>query len=158
MRLRSPRIILVTVAIAVAPLIGGCGLLGGDGPDIPPEDAAAKARERVQSYLQAMKAKDVLQGRSQFCAVLQNAFDTAATSPNGDFADHFTVSDATITEVRADGDAQKAHTLITVAADGKSSSLIIDFTVTKIDGVWCIAGEMPGDAKASGAPTPNPQS
>lgn len=166
MRVRRPQSVVLAVAVAMTPFVGGCGLLGGtggaDGPDsAPAEDAAAKSRERVQSYLDAMKAKDVAQGRSQLCAVLQEAFEAAATGPNGDFAKHFTVPAAVITDVRASGDRQEVGASITVDANGKNSPVNMIFTVARADGGWCIAGEaqaaadaMPGGA----APTPSPPS
>ena len=67
----------------------------------PAEEAAARSRERVQAYLDAMAAKDVAAGRSQLCALLHDGFDLGATGPNGDFADHFQVPEAAITDIRS---------------------------------------------------------
>jgi hypothetical protein len=165
MRVRRPRTLMLAVAVAMTPLVGGCGLLGGAGGaagpnSTPTEHAAAKSRERVQNYLDAMKLKDVAQGRLQLCAVMQDAFDTAATGPNGDFAKHFTVPQAVITDVRTSGDRQEVGASITVDANGKSVPVDIVFTVARTDGGWCIAGEAPAaDALPGGAvASPDPSS
>jgi hypothetical protein len=172
MHLPRPQSLLLAVAVAMTPLVGGCGLLdfgGGGGPlSAPTEDAGAKARERVQSYLDAMKAKDAVQGRSQMCTVMQATFDTAASGPNGDFAKHFTVSEAVITEVRANDGRQEVETSITVDANGKNVPVNLVFTVARTDEGWCIAGEAPATAppvggepsaaEPGGGPAPSPSS
>lgn len=154
MRIRARRPVTVIAAALVLPFaLAGCGLLGAVAgePGPPPEDAAAKARERVQGYLDAMKAKDVTLGRAQLCQPMQASFDRAATGPNGDFAAHFTVVQTVITDVRANGGNQEVSTAITVTAPGQDAPIDILFTVTKTGGQWCIAGEAPG---GNAAPSP----
>jgi predicted small lipoprotein YifL len=157
MALPSLRPVLLVTALALAvPALTGCGLVGG-GSEPPAEkvdESPQRARERVQGYLDAMKAKDVPTGRAQLCAPLHAAFDKVATSANGDFADHFTVEAATITDIRAAGDGQQVSTSITVTAKGQRIPLKLLFTVTRAgDGTdaWCIAGEEVG---GNASPTP----
>jgi hypothetical protein len=150
--------------LALLPLaLAGCGLGGDDdqaaGPATeaaraPAEEAAAKSRERVQAYLDAMTAKDVAAGRGQLCAPIQGAFDAAATGPNGDFADHFTVPQATITDVRSGAHGQEVSTTVTVAAGGRKATRTLLFTVTRSGADWCIAGEGPGGDTPEPAVTP----
>ena len=137
------------VALAILPLgLTACGLVGGSDDDggtgAPPEDGADKSRVRVQSYLDAMKTKDVDTGRGQLCAPMQAAFDKSATGTSGDFAKHFTVSEATITDVHAEDGNQIVSTSITVTAGGRKSAATILFTVAHSNGDWCIAKEAPG--------------
>ncbi|HEX5597936.1 MAG TPA: hypothetical protein VFX61_18270 [Micromonosporaceae bacterium] len=157
MRVASqPRMVLVTAAALLPLALTSCGLLG---PKIDHEaiaaEAAAKSRERVQNYLDAMKTKDPNLGREQLCEVLRPSFDTAATSPNGDFADHFTVTDAIITEVRANGGEQEIDAAVTVSAAGQDSAINLRFTVRKIGEQWCIADEVPVEGSA-GTPSTAP--
>ncbi|MCW3842378.1 hypothetical protein ONA70_19960 [Micromonospora yasonensis] len=150
--------------LALLPLaLTGCGLGGGDdaggsdsGPQqkAPAEEAAAKSRERVQAYLDAMAAKDVDAGRSQLCAPAQTAFDDAATGPNGDFADHFTVPQATITDVRSGPHGQEVSTAVTVAVGSRKATRPLLFTVTRSGADWCIAAEAPGGHTPEPATTP----
>lgn len=151
--------------LALLPVtLAGCGLTGGDHSDggsgsgtpqkAPAEEAAAKSRERVQAYLDAMAAKDVDAGRSQLCAPAQAAFDAAATGPNGDFADHFTVPQATITDVRSGSHGQEVSTAVTVAAGGRKATRPLLFTVTRSGADWCIDGEAPGGNTPEPATTP----
>ncbi|MBE1492430.1 hypothetical protein [Plantactinospora soyae] len=153
----------VAMVLAMLPLsLTGCGLLEvfGQDPDVTPtpvDDGPDRARERVQTYLDAMKAKSVADGREQLCAPLQEAFDQAATGPNGDFAKHFSVSAATITDVRAEGADQEVSTSITVKVGTRSTPTKILFTVARAGGQWCIAKEAPGGntpPSPSGEPTP----
>ncbi|MFR9779760.1 hypothetical protein ACL02O_27350 [Micromonospora sp. MS34] len=142
----------------------GCGLAGlgdsGSGSGsagqqkAPAEEAAAKSRERVQAYLDAMAAKDVDAGRSQLCAPAQPSFDAAATGPNGDFADHFTVPEATITDVRSGAHGQEVSTAVTVAVGSHKATRPLLFTVTRSGADWCIAGETPGGNTPEPAVTP----
>ncbi|MEW2441690.1 hypothetical protein [Micromonospora marina] len=131
--------------------LAACGSGGQDGGDTPPsgkapaEEAAAKSRERVQAYLDALTARDAAAGRSQLCAPMHAAFDSAATGPNGDFADHFTVPEATITEVRSGPNGQEVSASITVAAGSRKAVRALQFTVTRSGADWCISGEAPGD-------------
>ncbi|MFG1674848.1 hypothetical protein [Micromonospora sp. NPDC049282] len=129
--------------------LAGCGA-GDDGGSAaaptgraPAEEAAAKSRERVQAYLDALAARDAAAGRSQLCAPMQAAFDTAATGPNGDFADHFTVPQATITAVRTGPRGQEVSASVTVAAGSRKAVRSLLFTVTRTGADWCIAGEAP---------------
>lgn len=148
----------LTVALtALALAVSGCGI-GGDEPAgepdrVPAEEAASKARERVQAYLDAMVAKDVAAGRGQFCASAHAAFDAASTGPNGDFAEHFTVPRATITDVRSGPAGQEVSTSVTVAVGKRNVSRDLLFTVTRSGADWCIASEAPG-GNAPTTPTP----
>ncbi|MEU0156034.1 hypothetical protein [Micromonospora fulviviridis] len=154
MGLTHPRAVAGAALLALLPVtLAGCGLGGGeDAPDspasqsqrAPAEEAAAKSRERVQAYLDAMAAKDADAGRSQLCAPMQAAFDAAATGPNGDFADHFTVPQATITDVRSGPHGEEVSTSITVAVGTRKATRSLLFTVTRTGADWCIAGEAPG--------------
>ncbi|MBB5115292.1 hypothetical protein AB0K27_16405 [Micromonospora echinospora] len=120
----------------------------------PAEEAAAKSRERVQAYLDALTARDADAGRSQLCAPMHAAFDAAATGPNGDFADHFTVPDATITDVRSGPNGQEVSASVTVAAGSRKATRSLLFTVTRNGADWCISGEAPRDRTAE--PTADP--
>ncbi|RQX13550.1 hypothetical protein DLJ57_31220, partial [Micromonospora chalcea] len=118
------------------------------------EEAAAKSRERVQAYLDALTARDADAGRSQLCAPMHAAFDAAATGPNGDFADHFTVPDATITDVRSGPNGQEVSASVTVAAGSRKATRSLLFTVTRNGADWCISGEVPGDRTADPSEPP----
>ncbi len=148
-------VLLTTVSFALF----GCGLIGGEDEAekpgrAPAEEATAKSRERVQAYLDAVAAKDVAAGRSQLCAVLHEAFDEAATGPNGDFADHFDVPRTEITDIRSGPAGQEVSTSIAVTAGGKKLTRKLLFTVTR-DGVdWCISDERPGGNTPAPTPTP----
>ncbi|WP_407664398.1 hypothetical protein [Micromonospora parastrephiae] len=145
---------------AVAGGPGRCGIGGGDEEQAakperaPAEEAATRSRERVQAYLDAMTAKDVAAGRSQLCAVLQKGFDLSATGPNGDFADHFEVPQATITGVQPGPRGQEVSVSVSITAGKHKVTRPLVFTVTRDGSDWCIAGEAPGDAAAA-SPTPD---
>ncbi|GGO16227.1 nuclear transport factor 2 family protein [Micromonospora parathelypteridis] len=138
----------------------GCGI-GGGAKDEPPakparapaEEAAARSRERVQAYLDAMAAKDVAAGRSQLCALLHDGFDLGATGPNGDFADHFQVPEAAITDIRSGPLGQEVSVSVSVTAGKRTVARPLVFTVTRDGSDWCIAGEAPGGPAASPTPT-----
>lgn len=152
----------LAAVLAMLPLgLTGCGLFdqfGGASEPTPTlvDEGPERARARVEAYLDAMKAKRTADGREQLCAPLQEAFDQGATGPNGDFAKHFSVSSATITDVRANGADQDVSTSITVKADGKATAMKVLFTVARADGQWCIAKEGIGGHTPipSGEPTP----
>ena len=153
---RSAALLLTTVPLVLA----GCGLIGGEEEPAeqpgraPAEEALAKSRERVQAYLDAMTAKDVAAGRSQLCAVLHESFDEAATGPNGDFADHFKVSQTEIIDIRPGPVGQEVSTVVTVTVGKREADRALLFTVTR-DGLdWCISGERPGGHSPAPAPTP----
>jgi hypothetical protein len=164
MGLTHPRVATGLALLALLPLaLTGCGLGGddgaGDAPDggtqrAPAEEAAAKSRERVQAYLDAMAGKDVDAGRSQLCAPVQAAFDAAATGPNGDFADHFTVPQAIITDVRSGPNGQEVSTSVTVAVGSRKATRALLFTVTRSGADWCISGEAPGGHSPEPSITP----
>jgi hypothetical protein len=153
--------VLVAALMILSASLTGCGLVGGtsagggasDG-GVRTDDGVQKSRERVQAYLDAMKAKNLDAGRSQLCTPMHDAFDQGATGPNGDFADHFTVSAATITDVRANGNSQEVSTSITVAPAPRTGPTSILFTVVPNAGEWCIAKEAPGGNTPSTAATP----
>ncbi|MEQ4305911.1 hypothetical protein ABNF97_31765 [Plantactinospora sp. B6F1] len=155
------RLVGVVTVLAMVPLgLAGCsvfdGLVGqGAEPTPTPDEGPDRARERVQAYLDAMKAKSVADGREQLCEPLRESFDQAATGPNGDFAKHFSVSAAKITDVRANGADQDVSTSITVKVGGKTSATKVLFTVARADGQWCIAKEAIGGhtPAPSGSPT-----
>ncbi|SBT44849.1 hypothetical protein [Micromonospora auratinigra] len=155
------RVATAAVLLALLPVaLTGCGDDDTDTgaaaptPRAPAQEAASKSRERVQAYLDAMAAKDVDAGRSQLCAPLQATFDTAATGPNGDFADHFTVPQAVITDVRSGAHGQEVSTTVTVAAGARKATRPVLFTVTRSGADWCIAGEAPGDNTPAPSTTP----
>ncbi|MET8094784.1 nuclear transport factor 2 family protein [Micromonospora sp. NPDC005220] len=140
----------------------GCGIGGGDEEEsaakparAPAEEAATRSRERVQAYLDAMAAKDVAAGRSQLCALLHDGFDLGATGPNGDFADHFQVPEASITDIRSGPLGQEVRVSVSVAVGKRTVSRPLVFTVTRDGSDWCIAGEAPDAPTPTGvAPTP----
>ncbi|MFG1711434.1 hypothetical protein [Micromonospora sp. NPDC049203] len=140
--------------------LAACGSNGQEGGDArpsekaPAEEAAAKSRERVQAYLDALTARDADAGRSQLCAPMHAAFDSAATGPNGDFADHFTVPQATITDVRSGPNGQEVSASVTVTAGSRTAARSLLFTVTRNGADWCISGEVPVDTPVE--PTPEP--
>ncbi|MCM0677001.1 hypothetical protein NCC78_20250 [Micromonospora phytophila] len=154
-RLAAGALVLATVPSALI----GCGFGGDDNPAekpgrAPAEEAAAKSRERVQAYLDAMTAKDVAAGRSQLCAPLQASFDAAATGPNGDFADHFQVPQAEITDIRSGPRGQEVSASVSVtAASGRITRALL-FTVTRDGADWCIAAEAPGANTPAPSATP----
>jgi len=119
----------------------------------PAEEAAARSRERVQAYLDAMAAKDVAAGRSQLCAALHDGFDLGATGPNGDFADHFQVPAAAITDIRSGRLGQEVRVSVSVAVGKRTVARPLVFTVAQDGGDWCIAGETPGGPPAAAKPT-----
>ena len=59
---------------------------------------------------------------------MQKPFDAAATGPNGDFADHFTVPQATITDVRSGPHGQEVSTAVTVAVGSRKATRPLLFT------------------------------
>ncbi|MFC4019489.1 hypothetical protein ACFOW4_16320 [Micromonospora sp. GCM10011542] len=175
MRPTHRRLAATAAGLAVLPVaLFGCGIGGGSDDDdqaaperAPAEEAATRSRERVQAYLDAMTAKDAAAGRSQLCAVLQDGFDVAATGPNGDFADHFEVPQATITDVRSGPRGQEVSATVSVTAGKRKATRALVFTVTRDGGDWCISGEAPttappsGGADAGGGPgdvSPSPRS
>ncbi|MDG4756875.1 hypothetical protein [Micromonospora sp. WMMD710] len=168
MRPTHRRLAATAAALVLLPVaLVGCGIGGGDEEpaakpeQAPAEEAATRSRERVQAYLDAMTAKDVAAGRSQLCAVLQDGFDLSATGPNGDFADHFEVPAATITDVQAGPRGQQVSVSVSVTAGKRKVTRPLVFTVIRDGSDWCIAGEAPGGAPAAPAPTgvsPSPAS
>ncbi|RIV38502.1 hypothetical protein D2L64_12835 [Micromonospora radicis] len=157
--MRHPRWPFAALLTTVPFALVGCGLLDTEDEAekpgrAPAEEALAMSRERVQAYLDAMTAKDVAAGRSQLCAVLHKAFDAAATGPNGDFADHFEVSQVEITDIRPGPVGQEVSTAVTVTVGKREATRPLLFTVTR-DGLdWCISDERPGGHSPAPAPTP----
>ncbi|MGN9775601.1 hypothetical protein ACTMS0_07470 [Micromonospora sp. H33] len=159
MRTAYRRLAVGALAAALPSVLLGCGIGGDDEPAerpgrAPAEEASAKARERVQAYLDAMTAKDVAAGRSQLCAAMHEAFDAAATGPNGDFADHFEVPQAQITDIRPGPKGLQVSTSVSVTAGTRKLTRPLLFTVTRDGADWCIAGEAAGGNTPSPAPTP----
>ena len=105
----------------------------------------------MQAYLDAMTAKDVAAGRSQLCALLHDGFDLGATGPNGDFADHFQVPEAAITDIRSGPLGQEVSVSVSVTAGKRTVTRPLVFTVTRDGSDWCIAGEAP--AGTAGVPS-----
>lgn len=161
LRLRSA--VVATASATVLLASAGCGVFGGDAPDgaggsTPVDEGPEQARTLVQAYLDAVVAKDSAAGRGQLCPAMWEAFDRSATGPNGDFAKHFTVPEAAITDIRAkDGASQEVSTSISIATEGgRPTEVPLLFTVSRTDQGWCIADERPGgNAPASPAPTPS---
>ncbi|MFI6265195.1 hypothetical protein [Micromonospora sp. NPDC051006] len=160
------RLMGAAATLAILPLaLTGCGLVGGEDEPAakperaPAEEAAAKSRERVQAYLDAMTAKDAAAGRSQLCATMHDGFDAASTGPNGDFADHFEVPQAAITDIRSGPRGQEVTVSVSVTAGSRKVTRPLVFTVTKDGADWCISGEAPASATATPvAPTGTPAS
>lgn len=161
MRVTRSAAVAAATAAALSVILSGCGI-GADEDEAskpgraPAEEAAAKSRERVQAYLDAMTAKDVAAGRNQLCAALHEAFDAAATGPNGDFADHFTVPQAQITDVRPGPAGQQVSATVSVTVGSREAIRPLLFTVTRDGADWCIAGEEPGGNTPAATPTPVP--
>ncbi|SCG41491.1 hypothetical protein GA0070609_1037 [Micromonospora echinaurantiaca] len=160
MRVTHRRLAATAALLATLPFaLLGCGLIKKDDPAAKPgrapaEEASARARERVQAYLDAMTAKDVAAGRSQFCATAHESFDAAATGPNGDFADHFQVPQAEITDVRPGPRGQEVSTSVSITAGSRKATRPLLFTVTRDGADWCIAAEEPGGHPPAPAVTP----
>jgi len=137
----------------------GCGVFddSSDGGDAgaPVDEGPEKARALVQAYLDAVVAKDPAAGREQFCPEMREAFDRFATGPNGDFAEHFTASQATVTDVRTkDASHQEVSTVITTVVQEEESQAALLFTVARTEQGWCIADERPGGNSSAGADEP----
>ncbi|MBM0278276.1 hypothetical protein [Micromonospora tarensis] len=163
MRPTHRRLAATAAGLVLLPVaLVGCGIGGGDAEEesaakparVPADEAATRSRERVQAYLDAMTAKDVAAGRSQLCALLQDGFDLGATSPNGDFADHFQVPEAAITGVQSGPLGQEVSVSVSVRVGKRTVVRPLVFTVTRDGSDWCIAGETPDDA-AVASPQPN---
>ncbi|MEW2382015.1 hypothetical protein AB0873_07975 [Micromonospora sp. NPDC047707] len=156
MRTAYRRLAVGALVVALPPALTGCGIGGDDQPAerpgrAPVEEASAKARERVQAYLDAMTAKDVAAGRSQLCAAMHEAFDAAATGPNGDFADHFEVPQAQITDIRPGPQGLQVSTAVSVTSGRQKLTRPLLFTVTRDGADWCIAGEARGNPPSPAA-------
>ncbi len=158
-----PRSAVLLVAGLLAPFaLTACSFGDDDSGDAgaggiqATEDAGKLARERVQAYLDAMRAKDVAAGREQLCAALRDSFDVAATGSTGDFAKHFKVTSTRITDVTPDGGRQRVGGAVTVKIGTRSVNRAVDFSVVPVDGAWCIADEAPAaSAGASADPSPS---
>ncbi|MEU7847511.1 hypothetical protein AB0B69_08900 [Micromonospora parva] len=161
MRSTHRRLAATAAGLMLLPVaLVGCGIGGGDEDEsaakparAPAEEAATRSRERVQAYLDAMTAKDVAAGRSQLCALLHDGFDLGATGPNGDFADHFQVPEAAITDIRSGPLGQEVSVSVSVTAGKRTVVRPLVFTVTRDGSDWCIAGEAPA-APADDVPPP----
>ncbi|SCG59464.1 nuclear transport factor 2 family protein [Micromonospora zamorensis] len=161
MRPTHRRLAATAAGLVLLPVaLVGCGIGGGDTKAeptpkparAPAEEAAARSRERVQAYLDAMTAKDVAAGRSQLCALLHDGFDLGATGPNGDFADHFQVPEAAITDIRSGPLGQEVSVSVSVTAGKRTVTRPLVFTVTRDGSDWCIAGEAPTGPPGAEAP------
>ena len=76
------------------------------------------------------------------------------TKPNGDFADHFQVPQAEITDVRPGPRGQEVSTSVSVTAGSRKATRPLLFTVTRDGADWCIAAEEPGGHTPAPAVTP----
>ncbi len=117
---------------------------GAASPSAPSDEAAdAAAQGTVQNYLDAMKAKDVAKGRAQMCPAGQADFDKAATTPNGDFADTFTVNTVKVDKVERSGDDRKVTATLTATTKStkQKKSVSVKFTLQSAGSAWCISGE-----------------
>ncbi|WP_430496622.1 hypothetical protein ACQRWP_19260 [Micromonospora trifolii] len=165
MRPTHRRLAATAAGLVLLPVaLVGCGIGGEDEEKsatkparAPAEEAATRSRERVQAYLDAMAAKDVAAGRSQLCALLHDGFDLGATGPNGDFADHFQVPEAAITDVRSGPLGQEVRVSVSVAVGKRTVIRPLVFTVTRDGSDWCIAGEAPGRSDTPSSPPPRPE-
>jgi hypothetical protein len=110
---------------------------------VKPTDADGLAQLRVETYLDAMRAKDVAKGRAQLCASGQAEFDTSATDDGGDFADHFTVEASAINSVEVDPGGRRVTASVTLKArsSGASAPVSVAFTVSDTASDWCILSE-----------------
>jgi hypothetical protein len=156
------------VRAAAAPLVGLAVLLsgcttGGAAPTPPtaatatatPAAGGAEAEEPVRGYLDAMRAKDVAQGRAQLCPATREIFDTSATGPGGDFAEGFTVTRAWIDDSRPVAVGYQVTATVTVAVADATSEVGLLFTVTPAgDDSWCIQDET--SVPPADGPTPTP--
>jgi hypothetical protein len=153
-------------ALAVA-LAAGCGNEGGSSSEAatPSSSAAATpsasntgsdedhAREVVQNYLDAMKAKDPAKGKEQMCPSLHEQFDKTATGEEGDFSSRLTVKEQSISNVQPKGeDGHRVTTTMVVQAKVSGANPVkadIAFDVHKLGDLWCIYNE-----EIVGKPTP----
>jgi hypothetical protein len=154
--MRAGRTAVAALAALAALGLGACDAvekITGPPEPTPVDESPRLAKEKVEAYLAAMTAKNVKAGRLQLCPSLYGIFDKTATGTGGDFARGVSVSDATVTDVRKDGPAQKVTAALTVTAGGASGPVGIAFTVSRIESGWCIAGEEPAVPLPSAAPS-----
>jgi len=146
------------VAAALVLALGGCSLtdkiIGPPEPS-PVDESPQKAREKVEAYLAAMVKKDAAAGRKQLCPTLAGTFDKTAKGDGGDFNAKIKVTAATVTDVRAEGDAQKVTAAMAVTSGKTTTPVGVVFRVTNIETGWCIAGEDPAVVLPS-LPSPSP--
>ncbi|WFE29487.1 hypothetical protein O7623_09975 [Solwaraspora sp. WMMD791] len=146
MRLQSVGAALSASAV-LALSISGC-TADGSAPQTPAPSAAqspsgqGESEAVVHAYLDAMRSKDVAQGRAQFCPATQPIFEASATGPNGDFAEEFTVPQAEIVGTRQTTVGYEVTTRVTVVTGSTTVPVELVFTVTPADdGTWCIHDE-----------------
>ncbi|MFY1699074.1 nuclear transport factor 2 family protein [Solwaraspora sp. WMMA2101] len=146
MRFQTVRVALPAFVVLVLP-ISGC-TTDAPAPQTPTPSAAqtptgqGESEAVVHAYLDAMRSKDVAQGRAQFCPATQPIFEASATGPNGDFAEEFTVPQAEIAGTRQTTVGYEVTTRVTVVTGGTTVPVELVFTVTPADdGTWCIHDE-----------------
>ena len=138
--------------------LAGCTVDPPEPPELAPtesDDGRAQAEEPVRDYLDAMRAKDVEQGRAQLCPATQEIFDASATGPSGDFAERFTVPQTQVVDTRPVAVGFEITATVTVAAADATSDVELVFTVTPADADgWCIHDET--STSQAGGPAPVP--
>ncbi|MFY1637375.1 hypothetical protein ACN27F_29585 [Solwaraspora sp. WMMB335] len=152
-----------TLAVLAVLGLAAAGCTAGPAPapisapsaTVPPA-GSVESHELVQNYLDAMRAKDVDQGRAQLCAATQEIFDASATGPNGDFAESFSVSRAEVTGSRRVAVGHEVTATVAITSGAGSTAVDLVFTVTPADfdaGDWCIHDET---AAPAGGPSATP--
>jgi len=121
-----------------------------------PPAGTEESRSLVQNYLDAMRVKDVDQGRVPLCSAMVDMFDTSATGPAGDFADHFTVPAAEIIEIRPVDGGHEVDTAVTVVAGSERERVDLVFTVVADGDGWCIADESLAESPSPATPSAPP--
>ena len=147
------------MAAGLAVAAGGCSIadrIVGPPEPSPVDESPRKARERVEAYLAAMVAKDTAAGRAQLCPTLAGTFDKTATGDGGDFHPKITVSQASVTDVRADGDGHKVTAAMAVTSGKTTTPVGVTFFVANVGDGWCIAGEEPAVVLPSLPSPPSP--
>ena len=168
---RSRRLPLAALGALALAFAAGCGTdggssnNGGSSPDAGSSTGAATpsasnsgsdedhARQVVQNYLDAMKARDEAKGKEQFCPSLHEQFDKTASGEEGDFSPKLIVKDQSITDVQPQGDdGHRVTTTMVVQAKASGTNPVkanIAFDVHKLGDLWCIYNE-----EIVGKPTP----
>ncbi|WP_144127626.1 hypothetical protein [Catellatospora sichuanensis] len=112
-------------------------------PDLHTQDT--EVRMAVENYLDAVKHRDVAQGRLLICADVREKFDAVATTDAGAFSARFTLVAYSIADTRFKGtDVQvRAAQEISVAGQAEPEKTTIVYTMTRTADGWCIAHALP---------------